>query len=226
MTDPSPSSDPMIVAIDGPAASGKSSVARLLALGLSVPFLNTGAMYRAVGLACKEGALDWDDGSACAALAGTLDLDFDDGGEILVNGKAIAVTGEIAGEWASRVATHKGVREAMVARQRVLGQRHGCVAEGRDIGTVVFPAATLKVFLVASPKVRALRRAQQEGHSERASQYEAELRARDRRDRERAIAPLRPAPGAMELNSDDLTVAEVVERILKVLGDASRGASS
>lgn len=221
MSDQSPHSAKMIVAIDGPAASGKSSVARLVAQRLGVPFLNTGAMYRAVGLACTEQGVDLDQPQACAEVAAGLDLEFNAGGDLLVCGKPFEGGGEAAGQWASLVATHPGVRAAMVVRQRALGQRHGCVAEGRDIGTVVFPEATLKVFLVASPEVRARRRAQQEGQPGRVSQYEAELRERDRRDRERAIAPLRPAPGAMEVNSDHCTIEEVCQQILDGLGDAS-----
>ncbi|MDE0903998.1 MAG: (d)CMP kinase [Planctomycetota bacterium] len=209
-----------IVAIDGPAASGKSSVAKLLAKRLGVPFLNTGAMYRAVGRACHEAGVDHDDPGAAGQVAEALELDFDSSGGLLVGGQPWNVDGEQMGGWASRVAVHQPVREAMVARQRVLGQRSGCVAEGRDIGTVVFPAAPLKVFLVASPGVRAQRRAEQEGHPERAGRYEADLMDRDRRDREREIAPLRPAPGALELNSDELTLDQVVQRILGALPGA------
>ena len=135
-----------IGAIDGPAASGKSSVAKLLAMRLGVPFLNTGAMYRAVGRACHEAGVDHDDPGAAGQVAEALELDFDSSGGLLVGGQPWNVNGEQMGDWASRVAVHQPVREAMVARQRVLGQRSGCVAEGRDIGTVVFPAAPLKVF--------------------------------------------------------------------------------
>ncbi len=217
MTADSSPSKPLIVAIDGPAASGKSSVAELLAQHLGVPFLNSGAMYRAVALACQRASVDLDDPQAAGEVAADLDLDFDSSGALLVGGEILDVGGEGVGELASRVAQHGPVRDAMVARQRILGRRHGCVAEGRDIGTVVFPEAPLKVFLMASPGVRAMRRAEQEGHPERASEYERELLERDRRDRERSIAPLRPAVGALELNSDDLTLEQVVASILGAL---------
>lgn len=217
MTADSSPSKPLIVAIDGPAASGKSSVAELLAQHLGVPFLNSGAMYRAVALACRRASVDLDDPRAAGEVAAGLELDFDSSGALLVGGEILDVGGEGVGELASRVAQHAPVRNAMVARQRILGRRHGCVAEGRDIGTVVFPEAPLKVFLMASPGVRAMRRAEQEGHPERASEYEEELRERDRRDRERSIAPLRPAVGALELNSDDLTLEQVVASILGAL---------
>ena len=215
-----PTLSSMIVAIDGPAASGKSTVARLLGERLGVPLLNTGAMYRAVGLACLDAGLDLEDAAACEARANSLDLDVTSVGVVTVDGQPVAVEREEAGSAASRVAVHPGVRARLVALQQEFGRRYGCVAEGRDTTTVVFPDADVRVFLAASPRIRAERRARQEGAPERAEEYAREIAARDERDASRAVAPLRPAPGALRLSSDEATPEQLVERIAQAVEEA------
>lgn len=211
----------MIIAIDGPAASGKSTVARLLAERVGVPLLNTGAMYRAVGLACLDAGLALEDGEACARLVRELDLSLLPDGTVQVDGQVVPVAREEAGAAASRVAVHPGVRARLVELQQEFGARYGCVAEGRDTTTVVFPEGDLLVFLAASPAVRAARRAEQEGHPERAEAYARELAERDARDAGRSVAPLRPAPGALHLDSDTATPEELVDRIVAALEEVA-----
>jgi len=190
----------MIVAIDGPAGAGKSTVARAAARALGFQYLDTGAMYRAAGLA--------DDPVAA-------DIRLDDG-RVLLDGRD--VTAEIrtpeASERASIVAARPEVRAAMVAKQRAIMATGDWVAEGRDIGTVVAPDAELKVFLTADPRERARRRAAELGLDPDAVLREQALR--DERDRTRATSPLVPAPDAVELDTTGLTVDEVVARIAEL----------
>ena len=190
----------MIVAIDGPAGAGKSTVARAAARALGFQYLDTGAMYRAAGLA--------DDPVAA-------DIRLDDG-RVLLDGRD--VTAEIrtpeASERASIVAARPEVRAAMVAKQRAMLASGDWVAEGRDIGTVVAPDAELKVFLTADPRERARRRAAELGLDPDAVLREQALR--DERDRTRATSPLVPAPDAVELDTTGLTVDEVVARIAEL----------
>jgi CMP/dCMP kinase len=205
----------MIIAIDGPAASGKSSVARAVARELNALFLNTGAMYRAVGAAALEAEVDLDDAIACGAVAETLELDFDAAGGILVDGESVVLDGEVLGSAASRVAAHPEVRSEMVARQRGISEGRDVVTEGRDTTTVVFPDAEHKFFLWASAEERARRRADQEGAPEKLNTYIADLKARDMRDTERPIAPLRQAEGATRINTDGMPLADVVARVMQ-----------
>ena len=194
-----------IVAIDGPAGAGKSTVARAVADRLAFTYLNTGAMYRAVALASRERGVE--PGQIAGALA------IEPGKRILLDGRD--VTDEIrtpaVSEAASRVAADPAVRRAVVAQQRRLLERGDWVAEGRDIGTVVAPDAEVKVFLTADPAVRARRRAAELGVDE--ATVLAEQAIRDERDRTREHSPLRPAPGAVEIDTTAMTLDEVVERI-------------
>ncbi len=206
---------PMIIAIDGPAASGKSSVARTVARELKALFLNTGAMYRAVGRAALEAGVDLDDAIACGAVAETLELDFDANGGIRVEGEPVDLDGEVLGSAASRVAAHPEVRSEMVARQRAISEGRTVVTEGRDTTTVVFPDAEHKFFLWASPEERARRRAEEEGAPEKLEEFIADLKTRDRRDTDRPIAPLRQAVGATRIDTDGMPLAEVVALVLK-----------
>ncbi len=213
----------MVVAIDGPAGSGKSTVARALALRLGFAYLDSGAMYRCVGLLSLESPAAEPAALARAAMielqgAPIASGDHDADGarpssEILLDGRD--VTAEIrapeVSEAASRIATDKGVREALVAKQRSLIGRGDWVAEGRDVGTVVAPDAELKVFLDADPRERARRRARELGAD--ADAVLAEQTLRDERDTTRAHSPLRPAPGAVQLDTTGLGVDEVVDRI-------------
>jgi cytidylate kinase len=196
----------MVIAIDGPAGAGKSSVARAVAAELGFRYLDSGAMYRSVALAALE------QGAEPAEVAGELRIEV--GERVVLSGRD--VTDEIrtpdVSEGASRAAADPTVRAAMVAEQRRLLSSGDWVAEGRDIGTVVAPDAELKVFLTASPDARARRRAAELGADPEAVRAEQALR--DERDTTRAHSPLRPASGAVVLDTTDLTLREVVERVV------------
>jgi len=203
----------MVIAIDGPAGAGKSSVARDVAARLGFTFLDSGAMYRCVALAALEAGADPDDGAVVAPLAAGLEIAFD-GDRVLLGGRDVSAeirTPEVTAA-ASRVSVHPGVREAMVARQRALIESGSYVAEGRDIGTVVSPAAPLKVFLNASDEERARRRAAQSG--EDVAAVLAAQRDRDARDREREYGALLAAEDAVEVDTTALSREQTVERVV------------
>lgn len=204
---------PMIIAIDGPAASGKSSVARLLAVRLGLPFLNTGAMYRAVGLACADDGADLGDDAACAAVTREQRFDLDEEGCLLWNDEPAEerVSSEAAGQLASRIALLPLVREVLVKRQRELAKEHGAVAEGRDTTTVVFPMADCKFFLWASPEERGMRRAKQAGTPELAAGLTKDLAQRDAQDAGRDVAPLLEAQDAVRVETGGMSLDAVVE---------------
>ena len=205
----------MVIAIDGPAGAGKSTVARALAERLGFTYLDSGAMYRSVALAAIRAGVDPDDGAATTALAERLDLRIAPGA-VAIGGEDVSAairTPEVTAA-ASRVSVHPGVRAAMVARQRALVAEGAWVAEGRDIGTVVCPESPLKVFLTASEQERAERRALQSGRD--AVAILAEQRDRDARDRGREHGALELADGAVELETTGLDVAGVVDRIAAV----------
>jgi CMP/dCMP kinase len=205
----------MVIAIDGPAGAGKSTVARGVAEALGFTYLDSGAMYRTVALAALREGVDPDDGEALSTLARELEIRFADG-RVELNGEDVTEsirTPEVS-EAASHASVHKPVREAMIVLQRKLIERGRYVAEGRDIGTVVSPEAPLKVFLTASHEERARRRAAQTGESigtVLASQYE-----RDTRDREREHGALRVADDAVEIDTTDLDVDGVVSGIVEL----------
>ncbi|MFN8161450.1 MAG: (d)CMP kinase [Solirubrobacterales bacterium] len=203
----------MVIAIDGPAGAGKSSVARGVAERLGFTYLDSGAMYRCVALRALGEGLDPDDGPAVAALARSLEIAFE-GGSVRVGGEDVsaAIREPEVTEAASRVSAHPGVREAMVRRQRRLIETGRYVAEGRDIGTVVSPEAPLKVFLTASPEERARRRAAQSGES--ADRVLAAQARRDERDRRRRHGALRAAGDAVQIDTTGLGLDEVVERVV------------
>lgn len=203
----------MVIAIDGPAGAGKSTVARAVAAEIGFTYLDSGAMYRCVALAATEAGASLDDGEALGELADGLQIAFD-GRRVLLGERD--VSGEIRGSrataGASRVAVHAPVREAMVARQRELIAAGRFVAEGRDIGTVVSPEAPLKVFLTASDEERARRRAAETG--EDVGSVLAAQRRRDANDTEREHGALRAAADAVELDTTGLSPEEVVGRIV------------
>jgi cytidylate kinase len=204
----------MVVAIDGPAGAGKSTVAREAARALGFTYLDSGAMYRAVGLMANR------HGGPPADRAAELDIEIGD--RVLANGEDVtdAIRTPEVSEAASRVATDPAVREALVRKQRELLAGGDWVAEGRDIGTVVAPHADVKVFLTASPEERARRRAEELG-----TDVDTVLRdqaLRDAQDMDREYSPLKQAPGAVELDTSGLTVDEVVRRIVDLV-DRARG---
>jgi CMP/dCMP kinase len=203
----------MVIAIDGPAGAGKSTVARAVADALGFTFLDSGAMYRSVALATLEAGVDPDDAEAVAALARELRVELRGTG-VALDGRDVsdAIRDPAVTAAASRVSVHQGVREAMVARQREMIDSGDYVAEGRDIGTVVSPGAPLKVFLTASEEERARRRSQETG--EAVDDVLAAIRARDERDSSRAHGALRAADDAVALDTTGLPVDEVVERVV------------
>ena len=202
----------MVIAIDGPAGAGKSTVARALAERLGFTYLDSGAMYRCVALAAIEAGVDPDDPEAVAPLARGLELGMEPG-TVSLGGRDVtdAIRAPEVSATASRVSVHPGVREAMVERQRGLVADGGWVAEGRDIGTVVCPEAPLKIFLTASEDERARRRAAESGEDGRS--VLTAMRDRDSRDREREHGALRPAHDAVEVDTTGLGVDGVIERI-------------
>ncbi|MGZ5358087.1 MAG: (d)CMP kinase [Solirubrobacterales bacterium] len=205
----------MVIAIDGPAGAGKSTVARGVAAALGFTYLDSGAMYRAVALAALREGADLGDGDALGALARGLNLALD-GASVRLGGEEVTAairTPEVTAA-ASRVSVHPEVREAMVAQQRALIAAGRYVAEGRDIGTVVSPDSPLKVFLTATPEERARRRADESGESPEA--VLAAMRDRDSRDREREHGALRAAPEAVEMDTTGLGSDEVVARVVEL----------
>ena len=203
----------MVIAIDGPAGAGKSTVARGVAAALGITYLDSGAMYRCVALACDRGGLDPDHPATVSELADGLVIDFRDGLVFLAGEDVSAAIREPqVTELASRVSVHPGVREAMVARQRELIAAADYVAEGRDIGTVVSPDAPLKVFLTADDAERARRRAGQLGVP--VGVVLAAQAERDECDREREHGALRPADDSVELDTTGLAVGQVVARVV------------
>jgi GTP-binding protein len=203
----------MVIAIDGPAGAGKSTVARAVAAELGFTYLDSGAMYRCVALAAREAGIDPDDGDALGPLAAGLEIGFD-GRRVLLGGHDASYairTPEVSAD-ASRVSVHPAVREAMVARQQELIATGDYVAEGRDIGTVVSPDSPLKVFLTATDEERARRRAAETG--EDVDSVLAAQRARDARDTEREHGALRAADDAVEIDTTGLSLEEVVGRVV------------
>jgi cytidylate kinase len=202
----------MVIAIDGPAGAGKSTVARALAGRLGFTYLDSGAMYRCVALAGIERGADPDDAAAMGELARSLAIELA-GERVELDGRDVsaAIREPRVTEASSRVSVHPPVREAMVAEQRRLIAAGRYVAEGRDIGTVVSPDAPLKIFLTASPAERARRRAEQTGGDP--AEVLAAQAERDARDEGREHSALRPADDAVELDTTGLSLDEVVDRV-------------
>lgn len=208
-----------IIAIDGPSASGKGTIAERVAEKLGFHVLDSGALYRLTALFAMRKGIALTDEAAVAALAASLPAEFRQG-EIWLAGENVgqAIRAEEVGEGASKVAALPAVREALLARQRAYAQAPGLVADGRDMGTVVFPQAQTKVFLTASPEARAERRYKQlieKGNSANLAALVRDMRARDERDTQRAVAPLKPAPDALVLDSTAMNIDQVVEAVLQ-----------
>jgi cytidylate kinase len=214
-----------VIAIDGPSASGKGTIAKRVAAALGFNYLESGALYRLVGLiALRQGLRDE---TAIAEVARGMDVVFQ-ADEILLEDEDVSlhIRHEEVGKRASDVARMPAVRRALMQRQRAFRQAPGLVADGRDMATVVFPDAALKIFLTASPEVRAQRRYKQlieKGIAANLAALSRDLAQRDARDANRAVAPLVPAPDSQVLDSSALSIEEVVDRILKLWAGGPRG---
>lgn len=211
-----------VVAIDGPGGSGKSSVARRVADRLGFVYVDTGAMYRAVGLLATEAGVDLGDEDAVTTIVRATPLSFDGDGRLWAAGRDVSglIRTLEMGDAASVVSVLPGVRRLLVERQRELGASGDIVMEGRDIGTNVFPGAGVKVFLTARPDVRAARRAAElrgQGEAVDAAEVLAAVTERDRRDSEREVAPLRRAADAVEVDTSGLTLDQVVDAVVTVV---------
>jgi cytidylate kinase len=207
-----------VITIDGPSASGKGTVAQLVAAALGYHYLDSGALYRLVALAASLRGVDLGDEPALAALAAALDARFA-GGEVWLDGRRVTeeIRTEACSTAASLVAAVPGVRAALLDRQRAFRQPPGLVADGRDMGSVVFPDARLKVFLTAAVEARAERRYKQLNDKGIPANIDAlllDLRERDARDAARAVAPLRPAPDAKRLDTTGMTADEAAQAVL------------
>ena len=217
-----------VIAIDGPSASGKGTIASRVAKQLAFHYLESGALYRVLALvALREGVTDE---ARLAALAQDMDVVFDDG-EVWLGDEAVTekVRSEPVGNRASEVARLPAVRQALLRRQRAFRRPPGLVADGRDMATVVFPDAELKIFLTAKPEVRAERRYKQlrdKGIHANLRALSRDLAERDARDANRAVAPLVPAPDSQVLDSSALSIDEVVERIVGWCGERHLGGRS
>ncbi|TXF12445.1 (d)CMP kinase [Pelomicrobium methylotrophicum] len=213
-----PPEDVPVIAIDGPSASGKGTIAQGVARVLGFHYLDSGALYRLVALAARRRGIELTAEQPLAQVAAGLDASFE-GDEVILDGERVTDTirSEPVSQDASKVASHPQVRAALMARQRAFRRPPGLVAEGRDMGTHVFPDARLKIFLTASPEERARRRYKQlidKGMDVTMIDLVRDIAERDRRDRERAVAPLKQADDAVLIDTTSLTIDEIVNAVV------------
>ena len=214
-----------VITIDGPSGAGKGTVCRLLAQELGWEILDSGAIYRVLALAAIHHQIEPSDEESLIPLAAHLDVQFasdENGSKIILEGEEVthSIRNEEVGGVASKIAALPRVREALLRRQRAFRQEPGLIADGRDMGTVVFPDAEIKVFLTASAEERASRRfleLQAKGHDVKIGDLLTEIRARDDRDTNRAVAPMVAAEDAIEVDSTEISAQEVFDQLIKVV---------
>jgi CMP/dCMP kinase len=216
-----------VIAIDGPSGSGKGTIAARVAESLGFSLLDSGALYRVLGIACHRRGIDLSDHARVADLAKNLDIQFGLSGEgsVSLDGEdvSLAIRTDLGSDMASRVGAIQSARDALFQRQLAFRMLPGLVADGRDMGTAVFPDATLKIFLTASLEERAQRRYKQligKGIDAILPALLRDLKERDQRDSERAISPLKPAEDAIVIDTTDLTIDQVVNQVLKLYPSA------
>jgi len=220
------------IAIDGPAGAGKSTIARILAEKLGFIYIDTGAMYRAITYAALQNHIPLDDSAGLKELAARTRIDLVRSGAgaqlVLLDGRDVSeeIRSPLVSQKVSLVASHPGVREALVRKQQQMAECQDVVMDGRDIGTVVLPNADVKIYLTASLAERARRRYEEmraKGYAGTYDQVKADVEARDDLDQNRAVSPLRAAPDAVCLDTTDSTPEEIVQRILQLIREKKRG---
>ena len=212
------------VAIDGPAAAGKSTVAKRVATILGYTYIDTGAMYRAFTLYCIEKGINCEDEKACVAVIPEVNIELKPGNLVFLNGKDVSfdIRTPIVNANVSYIASYKDIRLALVELQRKMAEKHSVIMDGRDIGTYVLPNAEVKIYQIASAETRAIRRYkenQEKGIACTLDEIREDVKKRDYIDSHRAFAPLKPAEDAISLDTSDMSIEEVVDAIIKIINE-------